>query len=477
MPRPPARIPDLWPSPLPSPADGGSAAGAIVDLVLDGLDHGTLHSGDRLPSSRALSGRLEVPRGVVTVAYDTLAAMGVVHTVAGSGSTIADGADRLAHALRGPGPTVPPPPAPARPMISLEPGRPDLALIDERRWNRSWRSATRLTAPGDLDARIDSLRVALAGQLRRSRAVVCAPTDIRLFPGVNPALRTIADAVDRPIAMEDPGYRRAFDAFRATGRPVLSIPVDDEGLVVDRLPEQRCLVYTTPAHQYPTGVRMSMSRRLELLRWARATGSTVLEDDYDGEFSYDVARLPALHRLDPESVIYIGTASKALSPLLRIAWTVLPERWRELPHAGNGSGAGVDGTAASMLGHFIESGAWDNHIARAGRTYGARRAAVRGALARHVPQARLLGVDAGLHLTVDLGSRSALDAVLANLEDHGYRASSVADHVLQAPAWGRSGIGEGGSPEPGWVSGGLLLSYALVPETRADAIVRLLAQG
>ncbi|KXP14277.1 PLP-dependent aminotransferase family protein [Tsukamurella pseudospumae] len=471
MPRPPARIPDLWPSPLPPRDDGRSAPQAIVDLVLDALDRATLHPGDRLPSSRALAVHLEVPRGVVTVAYDTLAAMGVARTVPGSGTTIADGSDGLAHALLSTVPTVLPPPPPARPVISLEPGLPDVALIDERRWRRSWRHATRLTAPADLDARIAELRLVLAAQLRRSRAVVCAPSDIRLFPGVNPALRSIADWFGAPIAMEDPGYRRAFDAFRATGNQVVSVPVDEEGLVVDRLPDRRCLVYVTPAHQYPTGVRMSMSRRLALLRWARATGGLVVEDDYDGEFSYDVAPLPALHRLDPESVVYIGTASKALSPLLRIAWTVLPERCRELPNAGNGSGAGVDGTAATMLAHFISSGGWDNHIARASRTYGARRAAVQRALALHVPDAHVIGVEAGLHLTLDLGSPDALATVLDNLEVHGYRASTVAAHALQGSDLGGTRPEDSGPRE----DAGLLVSYALIPETRADTVIRLLA--
>ncbi len=303
------------------------------------------------------------------------------------------------------------------------------------------------------------LRAALATQLRRRRAVACAPSDIRLFPGVNPALLTLASWFAAPIATETPGYRRAFDAFTTSGNRVTGVPVDEEGIVVDRLPGGRCLVYTTPAHQYPTGVRLSMPRRLALVEWARATDSLVIEDDYDGEFSYDVAPLPALQRLAPERVVYLGTASKALTPQLRLAWAVLPERCRGMPNAGHGSGEGVDGTAAAMLAHFIDSGSWDVHVARASRTYGARLAALRRALAHHVPRARVLGVEAGLHLTVDLGSAPALHRAVGNLAAHGYRVATVAPHETE-----RSGRHDGA----------LMLSFANLPETKADSVVSLL---
>lgn len=451
MPRPLAQVSDFWPAPGPDVARGPRTPGQIVDLVLGGLDSAALYPGDALPSSRALAARLGVPRGSVTAAYETLAAMGVVGSVAGSGTRIAPESDRLAHALLATGATTSRPELPVRSdAISLDPGRPDVSLIDERRWRRSWRHAAALPPTGDVAARLAELQEALAHQLRRSRAVLCEPTDIRLFPGVNPALLSIAAHLGTPIVMEDPGYRRAFDAFRAVGGEPIPVAVDAEGLVVDGLPRRRCVVYTTPAHQYPTGVRMSMSRRLDLIGWARATDSLIIEDDYDGEFSYDVAPLPALQRLDPDRVVYLGTASKALSPQLRIAWAVLPERCRAVPNAGHGSSTGVDATAAAMLAHFVRTGSWDNHIARATRTYGARRAAVRRALADHLPDARVLGVEAGLHLTLELGSAAAVEAAHENLARHGYRLTTLPEHAL------------------------VLLSYAAIPETRADSIVRLL---
>ncbi|KXO94760.1 hypothetical protein AXK56_19290 [Tsukamurella pulmonis] len=456
MPRPPASLPDFWATRAGAPL----ASAGIVEAVLDGLDRGALHPGDVLPSSRVLAAGLGVARNTVVAAYDTLAAMGITTAVPGSGTRIAPGTDRFAHALH----AAPAPrraaTAPSDPrVVSLEPGVPDVALIDERRWRRSWRHATALAPTASAAPHVAALQEALAVHLRRRRAVRAAPEDLRLFPGVNPALTAIAGHVGGPIAVETPGYRRAFDAFRATGREVLGVPVDAEGLLVARLPRRRCLVYTTPAHQYPTGVRLSMERRLALVDWARATGSVIVEDDYDGEFSYDVAPLPALQTLAPDHVVYLGTASKALSPQLRLAWAAIPPVLRGLPHAGHGSSAGVDGTAASMLAHFLTSGAWDAHVARAARTYGARRAAVRRALARHLPDALVLGADAGLHLTVDLGSETALAAAVAALGRNDYRVSTLAGHALT----------DGDVADTA-----MLLSYALIPETRADAIIALM---
>ncbi|WP_040768203.1 GntR family transcriptional regulator, partial [Tsukamurella sp. 1534] len=135
MPRPPAHVSDFWPAP-PHAGGGRPTADTVVELVIDGLDSGRLHPGDALPSTRALAARLGVSRGVVTAAYETLAAMGVATGEQGSGTRIAPGSDRLAHALLAASPAAPEGvPAQRRPAgeVGLEPGRPDTGLIDERR--------------------------------------------------------------------------------------------------------------------------------------------------------------------------------------------------------------------------------------------------------------------------------------------------------------------------------------------------------
>ena len=126
------------------------------------------------------------------------------------------------------------------------------------------------------------------------------------------------------VAVEDPGYSRAVAALRDAGVEVVPVPVDDDGLVVDALPAGLAAVYCTPAHQFPTGRRMTAARRLDLVARARAEGWWVLEDDYDGELRFDVAPLPLLGALAPDVVVHLGTSSKILSPTLGVGWLVAP---------------------------------------------------------------------------------------------------------------------------------------------------------
>ncbi|MBF6842419.1 PLP-dependent aminotransferase family protein, partial [Acinetobacter baumannii] len=122
--------------------------------------------------------------------------------------------------------------------------------------------------------------------------------------------------------VEEPGYARARTILFARGAQVVPCPVDHDGLRVENLPEDLDLVYTTPAHQYPLGGRLPVPRRERLLAWAARTGALIVEDDYDAEFRYDVAPLPALYGLDPDLVVLLGTLSKTLDPDLGIGWIV-----------------------------------------------------------------------------------------------------------------------------------------------------------
>jgi GntR family transcriptional regulator/MocR family aminotransferase len=100
--------------------------------------------------------------------------------------------------------------------------------------------------------------------------------------------------------------------------------VDERGADPAALPADVRTLVATPAHRYPTGVTPHPARRRALIDWARSTGGTVIEDDYDGEFRYDRQPVGALQALAPEHVVYAGTSSKALAPGLRLAWVVLP---------------------------------------------------------------------------------------------------------------------------------------------------------
>ena len=141
--------------------------------------------------------------------------------------------------------------------------------------------------------------------------------------GIAGGLSLIAAALLRPgdlAGVEEPGYPVARDVLAAHGIRVVPCRVDADGLVVSELPAGLKLIYTTPSHQYPLGGRLPVPRRRALIAWARANRALIAEDDYDGEFRYDVGPLPALYGLDPEVVIYLGTTTKTFTPTLRVGW-------------------------------------------------------------------------------------------------------------------------------------------------------------
>ena len=260
------------------------------------------------------------------------------------------------------------------------------------------------------------------------------------------------------MAVEDPGYRDPQGALADIGATARPVPVDGDGLDPTLLRDDDAAVYLTPAHQFPLGARMCVDRRCEVLDWARATGGLVLEDDYDGEFRYDVSPLPALRSLPgaAEHVVYLGTASKVLSPSLRIAWAVLPERLRDpVEQRLREHGLAVDGVGARALAELVRTGGLSRHLARASRHYAGRREALRSALARHLPELEVVGVDAGLHAVLRLPD--------------GADDLAVSDRALALGVERRAARPPTPTDDH---RAGLVIGYARLPRSQADQVVR-----
>ncbi len=444
----------------------------IADALVAELRDGRLRPGDRLPSTRALATSLGISRGPVVAAYDELLAAGYILTRTGSGAVVAPEADLAAAAgaashvrpagTRGPEAVAA---APTPPRWDLRPGRPDTTLIDPAAWRRAWRAAATVVPGNDAGAGPPHtrLRAVLADHLRRSRGIPLAPEDLLVVPGVAASLWALPDALGllgRSAVLEDPGYVEAVTAFADSGVRVRTVPVDDDGLDPATLRDDDAAVYVTPSHQYPLGGRMPVGRRAELVAWARRSGATVVEDDYDGEFRYDVSPLPALRALPDaaDHVVYIGTSSKVLAPSLRVAWVVAPPHLRDsLRVALELRGLVVNEATGAALAEFVGSGAMAAHHARAARTYAARRAALVSALAQHLPGLALVGVDAGLHVVLRLPEETDDLVVTGALLSAGLAASPLSAYCVDRDL------------------SGLVLCYAGLPETQADAAARCLA--
>ncbi|MBA3808004.1 MAG: PLP-dependent aminotransferase family protein, partial [Solirubrobacterales bacterium] len=347
-----------------------------------------------------------VSRRIVVDAYSQLLAEGYLVARPGAGTFVAETA--------APAPASSAAPAPRPPAFDFFPGYPDLASFPRRAWLRVLRETLR-EAPdqafGYPDPRgAPELRRALAGHLRRVRGVVADPESIIVCAGVAQGFallaRTLAGA---RIVVEDPSLPVHRGILTANGATLTPLAVDEHGARIEDLPaagagEPVGAVIVTPAHQSPTGVALSSSRRAALLAWANLADSLIVEDDYDAEYRYDRAPLGALQGLAPDRVLYTGSVSKTLAPALRLGWMVAPAHLfgaivEQKALADHGSPT-IDQLALARL---LDSGAYDSHLRQARRRYRARRDALVRAVRVHLPGARVTGVAAGLAAIVRLG--------------------------------------------------------------------------
>jgi GntR family transcriptional regulator/MocR family aminotransferase len=270
------------------------------------------------------------------------------------------------------------------------------------------------------------LREVLAAYLRRVRAVSASADKVAVCAGMAQALGLVlrvlrAEGIE-VLAVEDPGAGTSTgEQAAAAGMALMHVPVDELGLDVSALSRTEArAVLVTPAHQWPTGVVLASSRRLELVEWARGCGGVILEDDYDAEFRYDRDPVGSLQGLAPDCVVSMGTVSKSLAPVLRIGWLVLPSRLvAAVGTAKRIADRGSPGLDQLALGLLMESGRYDRHLRRARAEYAARRTVLVDALERHAPGLTVTGLAAGFHAVLHLPESADESAVIAAGADRG----------------------------------------------------------
>lgn len=451
----------------------------IYEAWRDGILAGRFGGGERLPSSRALAEQLGTSRSTVTQAYEQLAAEGYLETARGSGTFVSrELPDELRRARPAAAPVSPAPGAiglsrfgrrlssdfeyPPRPagFICFSQLTPDLDAFPFALWhrllNRPLRGHDRSLF--DYARQADGylpLRREIAAYLARSRAVRCDPGQVVVLSGSQQALdfaaRLLLEPGD-PVAFEDPGYLGTRRVLEAYGARLGGVPVDGEGLRVDALDRHARLVYVTPSHQFPTGVAMSLPRRLALLEWARQSGAVIVEDDYDSEYRFQGPPLPALQGLvDGAPVIYCGSFSKVMFPGLRIGYAVLPESlvapFRRLKWLADRHSPTLEQVA---LTEFLAAGHLERHIRRMRRVYGLRRQTLVGALARCFGDAaEVLGEPAGMHVMVrfadpTVGARAAGSRVqLVDAAAYHLGPAPAGEYVMGFAALGERAIREG----------------------------------
>ncbi|WP_319433184.1 PLP-dependent aminotransferase family protein [Mycobacterium sp. RTGN5] len=392
---------------------------ALTRALRDAVRTGRLAPGSRLPSSRSLAADLGVARNTVADAYADLTAEGWLVAVQGSGTRVANRARprRATPAATEAVPTL------RFPAHGLLPGAPNLAEFPRTKWLSAARRAL-TTAPheafgyGDPLGRLE-LRTALADYLARARGVDVEPAGVVICAGFHQGLTLVAQALKarrtRAVAVEAYGFEMYREILRDSGLAVTPVSVDEHGARIDDLANAGGVgaVLLTPAHQYPTGVALQPERRNAAVEWARHSNAMLLEDDYDGEFRYDREPVGALQGLDPDRVVYFGSASKSLAPGLRLAWMVPPAALIPAILAAKGD---VDWSSALeqlTLADFISTGAYDRHIRSTRLRYRRRRDELVAALAHRAPRVQVTGLAAGLQAVVELPRGTEIAAVRA----------------------------------------------------------------
>ena len=486
----------------PEDAPSRGLTGWLADAIRAAIMDGRLGAGAPLPATRLLAGDLGVSRGVIVEVYQRLADEGLVSARPGTGTRVL-GVSRLAHGVSGaagvvasaevagvarsmgiaggtgltgvagvqaPGGLLVPAGWRERAEIDLSPGVPDLSGFPRAAWLRAERLVLERASVAELgygDPRgTGALRTELAGWLARTRGLRAGPEDIIVVTGVAQALallaRVLREGGHREIAVEDPGSRGARDDLAYWGLRPVPVPVDGHGLQVGELARGDArAVLLTPAHQFPTGVVLAPQRRRDLLDWAAGADALIVEDDYDAEYRYDRAPVPALHASASGLVAYAGSTSKTLAPGMRLGWLIPPARLHaDLVEAKYASDLGSPALPQLVLARLIASGELEQHIRLVRKRQRSRRDALLLALREHLPAARVQGVAAGLHLLITFPRLDGSDVGLAEA----ILATGVLVHPL---SWHRQ---RPGTP-------GIVLGYAAHTPGRLHEAARRIARA
>jgi GntR family transcriptional regulator/MocR family aminotransferase len=404
---------------------------------------------------------------VVLEAYAQLSAEGYLMASQGAPT-------RVAWALSSERPPVPASSLEPRYAHDFQPGAPDLAAFPRESWVRSLRTALRnapfeALAQGDPRGRPE-LRTELMRYLGRARGAAPEPEHTIVCAGFAQGFaivcRTLRDRGLEQIAVEEPGFSQHRLIAERAGLEAVGIRVDADGIDVDELRGSGCeTVVLTPAHQFPTGGVLGPDRRAALLEWAEDEDALIVEDDYDSELRYDRVPLGALQGLAPERVCHIGSASTRLAPGIRLGWMLSPS-W--LTGALTYEKALADGGAPVIdqlaLADFLARGELDRHLRRMRLHYRARRETLVQAVARLLPDARVSGVAAGLHVLVMLGPGIDEQSLLSAAAARGVRAEGLSWHRMSEAGPAGLVLGFGNLGEAAIERGvGLLIAPCYIP--------------
>lgn len=418
----------------------------LYSQVRDGILRGSIESGYKLPSTRALAKELSISRVVVLEAYEQLIAEGYLDSKQGSGTYVAQidllsDMTGMAHGTN----EVKFEKAGLRSeseegIIDMRTGAPELSLFPIEKWGKLYHDMCRDMDYKHLDyykaGGSNLLKVQILNYLNRSRGIVAKPSQVFITTGAAQAFTLVGRMLagdNELVITEDPVNKDIVESFTRIGYDVLSCGVDVEGLITDEIPWEKRpkLIFTSPSHQYPLGSILSIKRRLELIKGIREADAYIIEDDYDSAFRFAGQPVSALYTLDSERVIYCGTFSKVLFPALRIGYAIVPEglveqfddvKFLEDIH--------TPILEQMTLAKFIEEGLLERHINKLRKHYQKKNHILVNALIEQFGgKVAILGDKAGMHLVAVFEGSVINDKMYDKLYQNGLKLARIEDHT------------------------------------------------
>jgi GntR family transcriptional regulator / MocR family aminotransferase len=429
------------------------------------IDSGRLQPGERLPSTRDLAEQLGVSRTVVLLAYEQLLADGLTTSRHGSGTYVVEALhlktrkekkfsiqarlSRFGKVATAEATNVPPSEERSRSLrYDFAYGHSNIELFPFEAWRRALLRNARKISIREIDygspSGTSALRESICAYLQRARAVICDPSQVIIVNGSQQGLDLVARVLLEPgqrVIIEEPQYQGTRQILRAAGARLIPVPVDHEGLITSKLPDDARLAFVTPSHQFPTGVILTLERRLELLAWAKQRNAIVIEDDYDGEFRYKKQPMESLHGLDPDGrVIYIGTFSRTIFPALRIGYMIVP---KSLVAAFTTAKWLCDRHTATLeqqtLSDFLSNGHYERCLHRVRRRNALVRAALLDSIHRYLGgRVEVSGDGAGVHLVLWPTDRLSEETIIERAAARGVGVYGIAPYFLKQPS--RAGL-------------------------------------
>lgn len=457
-----------------SAKDGRPLYAQLYQQIRDNILNGDLKPGTKLSSSRHLSKELCVSRNTVDMAYQQLVSEGYLVGKARSGYYI-EALDNMNIPVfiktKVKEEAILNEPVKAS-KYNLQYGKLETAIFPFRKWRQLTNKCLRddkeqIMSYGPAQGE-PGLRTAIAEFLKEYRGVECTANQIVIGPGTQYCLN-LACQLLKPsttaIAIENPGFWAARSMFSNMGFRIIPVPVKKHGLQVKqlRLTDAQA-VYVTPSHQFPTGNIMSITRRLELVKWARERDAIIIEDDYSCHLRYNVRPTQALQALASDHVVYLGSFSKILSPSIRVAYMVLPQKLMDQFHlTSEHFPCSVPFLIQKPLELFLNEGEWGSHLRKITRHMKKKRGILIQALEHEFGDAvSISGGNAGLHLLVQVSS---------HLSDQELVTRALQADVLIHPA-GNLWLDQSNAP-----FGTVLLGYGGIALEDITAAVHLLRQA